>query len=80
MVGTEIQCEGTDELVVAPSEWKPRWIVETPGKSEAGIAVDDRCFVVLVPDEFGHWRLTNHIPDVVVRKMAELSKEGVLSG
>ena len=68
---------------VVKSSWKPRWRVDVGSGCEAGLTVDDHCYVVLLPSyttssaEPFEWRPTSWIPKAVALKMAELGVEAL---
>lgn len=50
-----------EEVTVVKANWQPTWMVDTGHDCPVGIAMDDKCYVCLVPDGEG-WKPTTHIP------------------
>ena len=58
------------------SDWQPRWEVDVGSGCKVGVAIDDHCFVVLVPgfemkdgeiEYTGQWKPTPWIPRAAAR-------------
>lgn len=57
------------------SNWQPRWLVD--GDGTLGITSDDHCLVVLVLNEVGQWRPTQHIPEDAIALIVDLANKGL---
>ena len=64
----------SDELRQSPVVARePQWKVDVGQGCEVGVAIDDGCYLVLLPSEVGQWRPTTYIPRAVALFLGQLA-------
>ena len=54
--------------------WQPKWLVDIGNQCQAGIDIDDHCFVVLTRNIVGSWTPSEWIPPKVAIRLGELAQ------